>query len=357
MMVAPMGAASTVNGIIAVDVDSGGVALSKAVACAVWLPTASVVVLKLYGELVSVLTSVPSTRNSTRLTPLLSLALAASGTARALVELLAAGRAGQTHGGRRVLRWLRRAAIAGRAIQRERRGRVVSAAERAVEPDGEALAAADALVPLRIARDRHLRAAGRMGERHRPAILQALTVREAEDQRPAVGDGGTVVGDDDVGAEAITAFPALGVSDLAGGRLRLRPWSNVSASRQTADAVHARRASKRSHVNLLSLKIGGASRSPRRAPPVISLHASRSSGNVPVCVYCVPPTGVVHRPRVARHRMRGAVAADLRREGAHCRCTQLLTGVQRPGVDDRRRRARHALRDLPAHGVVLAAVS
>jgi hypothetical protein len=47
MMVGVVGAATTENGISAVAVDSGGFALSKAVACAVWLPTASVEVLKL----------------------------------------------------------------------------------------------------------------------------------------------------------------------------------------------------------------------------------------------------------------------------------------------------------------------
>jgi hypothetical protein len=46
-MVPPIGVVITENGIEAVEVDSGGFALSKAVACAVWLPTASVEVLKL----------------------------------------------------------------------------------------------------------------------------------------------------------------------------------------------------------------------------------------------------------------------------------------------------------------------
>src|SRR5688572_5533374 len=69
---------STVNGIDAVEVDSGGDALSNAVACAVWLPAARAGLVKLYGALVSVLTRVPSTRNSTRLTDPLSLAVAAS---------------------------------------------------------------------------------------------------------------------------------------------------------------------------------------------------------------------------------------------------------------------------------------
>jgi hypothetical protein len=61
---------------------SGGVPLSNAVACAVWFPGARPLVLKLYGAVVSLFTSAPSTRNSTRLIdPLESLAVAVSGTA------------------------------------------------------------------------------------------------------------------------------------------------------------------------------------------------------------------------------------------------------------------------------------
>ena len=90
------------------------------------------------------------------------------------------------------------AAVAGRAIQRERRGHVVSAAERAVEARGEAATAADAAVPVGVAGDRQRRAARRLREGDRPAVLQSLPVRKIEDQRPAVGDGRAVVGDDDL---------------------------------------------------------------------------------------------------------------------------------------------------------------
>ena len=57
---------------------SAGEPLSYAVACAVWLPTASVEGLNVvpYGELVSVATRVPSMRNSTRFTETVSLAFA-----------------------------------------------------------------------------------------------------------------------------------------------------------------------------------------------------------------------------------------------------------------------------------------
>src|SRR5689334_3136585 len=57
-----------VNATAAVVVLSAGEPLSTAVAVAVWLPLARPVALKLYGEVVSVATSVPSTRNSTRAT-------------------------------------------------------------------------------------------------------------------------------------------------------------------------------------------------------------------------------------------------------------------------------------------------
>ena len=74
--------APMVNGTAAVAVLNVGVPLSNAVAVAVWLPAARPVALKLYGELVSLDTSVPSTRNSTRMTaPPGSLAVADSVTA------------------------------------------------------------------------------------------------------------------------------------------------------------------------------------------------------------------------------------------------------------------------------------
>ncbi len=57
-----------VNGTAAVAVLNVGVPLSNAVAVAVWLPAARPVALKLYGEVVSLDTSAPSTRNSTRMT-------------------------------------------------------------------------------------------------------------------------------------------------------------------------------------------------------------------------------------------------------------------------------------------------
>lgn len=71
-----------VNGTAAVAALNDGEPLSNAVACAVWLPEARPVALKLYGELVSVATRLPSTRNSTRVTaPPGSPAVAASVTA------------------------------------------------------------------------------------------------------------------------------------------------------------------------------------------------------------------------------------------------------------------------------------
>ena len=74
-----------VNGTAAVAVLNVGLPLSNAVAVAVWLPAASPVALKLYGDVVSLDTSAPSTRNSTRMT-------APPGSA---------GRCGQCHRGTR----------------------------------------------------------------------------------------------------------------------------------------------------------------------------------------------------------------------------------------------------------------
>ena len=153
------------------------------------------------------LTSAPSTRNSTRLTEPLSLAVAASVTARATGELLAAGGAGQAHAGRRVGRAVR-AAVAGRAIQRERRGRVVSPAERAVESGGESchrwrcsvfqsalLATVICALP-----------AGWVKETGQPFCRRCPFGKLKISVQPLVM-AGTVVGDDDVGAEAVAAFP------------------------------------------------------------------------------------------------------------------------------------------------------
>jgi hypothetical protein len=70
----------TVNGTAGVVVVRP--ALSYALAAAVWLPEATEVALYAYGEVVSLLTTVPSIRNSTRLIgPSTSLAVAASGIA------------------------------------------------------------------------------------------------------------------------------------------------------------------------------------------------------------------------------------------------------------------------------------
>src|SRR5262247_3759035 len=64
---------------------NAGAPLSNAVACAVCGPEARPLTLKLYGTEVSLFTSAPSTRNSTRLTaPPGSLALAASCTVEPL---------------------------------------------------------------------------------------------------------------------------------------------------------------------------------------------------------------------------------------------------------------------------------
>ena len=61
---------------------TSGEPLSNAVAIAVWLPAARPVALKLYGEVVSLDTSVPSMRNSTRMiAPPASAAVADSVTA------------------------------------------------------------------------------------------------------------------------------------------------------------------------------------------------------------------------------------------------------------------------------------
>src|SRR5690348_12193149 len=59
--------------------------------------------------------------------------------------------------------------------------------------------------------------------------------------------------------------------------------------------------------------------------------------------------GVTHGPAVTRHRVRRAVAAELRGEGPRGRRAELLPGIQRPRVGDGARGARGALRDLPAH--------
>src|SRR5688572_21509785 len=90
----------TVNVTAAVVVLSAGVPLSTAVAVTLWLPFASPVALKLYGDDVSLETSVPSTRNSTRATaPPGSLAVAASGTvAPAANAWLAVGEVSATCG-------------------------------------------------------------------------------------------------------------------------------------------------------------------------------------------------------------------------------------------------------------------
>ena len=91
----------TVNGTAVLTVLNDGEPLSKAVAVAVWLPAATPVALKLYGDVVSVPTSVPSMRNSTRTTPPPgSLAVAANGTAApAANDWLAVGEVRDTVGG------------------------------------------------------------------------------------------------------------------------------------------------------------------------------------------------------------------------------------------------------------------
>src|SRR6185436_14772453 len=188
-----------------------------------------------------------------------------------LRKLLAAGRAGEAHGGRRVRRRRRRAAVAGGAVQRERGGIVVGAAERAVEADGEARATADAAVPVGIAGDRYLRAAGGLAERYRPAVLQALAIGEAEEQRPAIGDGRAVVGDDDVGTEAVTAHPALGVGDLAGrclGRRGRRVEGRTERQQQGCRRRPCETLSQKSHDCLLVSWDGATPL--RMAPPVYS---------------------------------------------------------------------------------------
>jgi hypothetical protein len=80
---------------------NAGFPLSNAVACAVWLPAAKPVTLKLYGDVVSEFTRLPSTRNSTRtMEPFASLAVAARGTvAPAVNEAPLAGLVRLTVGG------------------------------------------------------------------------------------------------------------------------------------------------------------------------------------------------------------------------------------------------------------------
>ena len=80
--------------------------------------------------------------------------------------------------------------------------------------------AADALVPLRRCWRWSLRAARGLREGTGQPFCRRCPFGKVEDQRPAVGDGRTVVGDDDVGAEAVTAFPGLRVRDLACRGLR-----------------------------------------------------------------------------------------------------------------------------------------
>ncbi len=77
-----VGVAAWITNVTVVDtVLSAGLPLSTAVAVAVWLPVARPVAVKLYGEVVSDPTRVPSTRKSTRATaPPGSLAFADSAT-------------------------------------------------------------------------------------------------------------------------------------------------------------------------------------------------------------------------------------------------------------------------------------
>src|SRR5262252_8634585 len=91
----------TVKVTAGVTVLNAGLPLSTAVAVTVWLPLARPVALKLYGDVVSLLTSVPSTRNSTRATaPPGSLAVAESVTAAPEAKFwLAVGEVSDTVGG------------------------------------------------------------------------------------------------------------------------------------------------------------------------------------------------------------------------------------------------------------------
>jgi hypothetical protein len=68
--------AVTVNEIAVVVVLNTGLPASKQRACVVWLPAATVVTATLYGDVVSVPTMLPSTRNSQRCTLTLSVAVA-----------------------------------------------------------------------------------------------------------------------------------------------------------------------------------------------------------------------------------------------------------------------------------------
>ena len=164
-----------------------------------------------YGAAVSVLTSAPSTRNSTRPRRRCRWPWPRNVTSRPDCDLLPARRAGEAD--RWAACWRGGVLPPLQAVPFS-----VNAVGALFVPLNVPLKPAVKLPPLPMLLFQSAllatviwRAARRLRERNGPAILQALPVRETEDQRPAIGDGRSVVGDDDVGAEAVAAFPALGV--------------------------------------------------------------------------------------------------------------------------------------------------
>ncbi len=200
----------TVNGTAAVVVDSAGLALSKARAAAVWAPLATPVALNAYGAVVSLPTTVPSTRNSTRLIgPSTSLAVAASGIAAPAANVAPlVGLVSATVG----------AVLVGGAppqltpLTVNAVGFGLLPTPRAVEADRGRGAGAEVAVPVEVAGGD--RAAG-LGPGGRPALLHALAgVGEGEAERPA-GERVAEVPERDVGGEA--AGPVVGrIDDVTG---------------------------------------------------------------------------------------------------------------------------------------------
>ena len=163
-----------------------------------------------YGAVVSVLTSLPSTRNSTRLTaPPASLAVAASGTAAPAAKCAPlVGLVRLTVGA-----VLPASAAAGGAVERERgRAWCCCRVDVPLKPSGEARR-------WRCCRSSQVAGAvtalAGLGPGGRPALLTLLAgVGEGEPERPA-GHRVTGVGDGDVGGES--ALPVVGgVGDVAG---------------------------------------------------------------------------------------------------------------------------------------------
>ena len=147
----------------------------------------------------------------------------------------------------------------------------------------------------------------------------------------------------------------LGVSDLASGRLRRGAAAIEPTGRQRQPSTRGGD-SKSLIVNTPVLfRLGRSAPRGEQTPPLAPC-ASSIYERLPVCVRAACPRScsspsTCHPSPDAPCRCRPSAPRR-----CACRGAQLLSGTQRPGVDDRRRAACRALRDLATHGVVQAAV-